>query len=142
MVMDTKKIKNEVSAIVRPCGGVIEFIEITRTLGDISDSLTDDIRATCSLAVFYSELALEKRLDGADTSVSMTEFNMECTVKMAPEHCHQCTGECPDKNKYNQALIEHQIPFYLEMEEHMHRKTCLGDANFNNGFIPNVKLSN
>jgi len=142
MVIDTKKIKNKICAIVRPCGGVSEFIEITRTIGDISSSLSDDIRATCSLATFNSELVLEKRLDLTDTSANATEFNMKCTVKMAPEHCHQCTGECPDKNKYNQALIEHQIPFYLEMEEHMQRKLSLGDANYNNGFIPKVKRTN
>ena len=61
---------------------------------------------------------------------------------MAPEHCHQCTGECPDKNKYNQVLIEHLIPFYLEEEEHMRRKDCLGDAYYNDGFIPSTKRPN
>ncbi len=36
--MDKKKANKQLCAIVRPCGGVIEFIDTTRSVGDVFDS--------------------------------------------------------------------------------------------------------
>lgn len=140
--MDKKKANNQLCAIVRPCGGVIEFIDTNRTAGDVFDSPSEDIRASCSFVVFDSELALAKNPNKFGDAGEGDDFNMECILEMAPAHCHKCTGNCPDLNKYNQEFIKEIYPLLLEPKESSHRENIFGDANFNDGFKPRTKRPN
>lgn len=84
--MDKKKANNQLCAIVRPCGGVIEFIDTNRTAGDVFDSPSEDIRASCSFVVFDPELAVAKHSNANEGD----DFGMECILEMAPAHCLSC----------------------------------------------------
>jgi len=117
---------------VRPCGGVIEFIDANQTMGEVFNSPSEDIRATCDVVVFDAEkvLTLNSDVEGDD---------LECIVEMAPTYCDQCRGDCPDLNKYNQEFIKDRVPLLLELEERANRKQIFGDAKYNDGFTLSTK---
>ncbi len=140
--MDKKKANKQLCAIVRPCGGVIEFIDTNRTAGDVFDSPSEDIRASCGFVIFDPELALVKHSNTLGDADEVDDFDMECILEMAPAHCHECTGKCTDLNKYNQQFIKEIYPLLLEPKESVHREKIFGDANYNDGFVPNTKHTN
>jgi len=140
--MDKKKSNKQLCAIVRPCGGVIEFIDTNRTAGDVFDSPSEDIRASCSFVIFDPELALAKHSNTLGEIGESDDFDMECILEMAPAHCHECTGKCPNLNKYNQKFIKEIYPLLLESNESSHRVNIFGDADFNDGFISSDKRLN
>lgn len=134
--------KQKICAIVRPCGGVIEFIDMNRKIEDVLNSPSVDVRASCQMAVFDPAVVLRPKEDVNSLSPNDKDFGMQCIIEMVPKECNECIGDCLNIGKYNKGLMDEIYPFFLSSNERSVREISFGDEMFNNGFSPVIKREN